>query len=92
MRNNTYTQEGLARFERYFRNKGWFGFERLADGQDTVPVVADRGAGILLEVATAYGITKLLLAPRIAFSVWATPWFARSVIGPVAAVFRKAPR
>lgn len=39
------------------------------------------GTRIVLEVATAYAITKALLPLRIIGSVWATPWFARRVLG-----------
>lgn len=38
------------------------------------------GTRIVLEVATAYAITKALLPIRIVGSVWATPWFARRVL------------
>jgi len=92
-------KDGLARFERYFRRKGWFGFQQEST-DDTIgsehiirdadlqmatrtegQTTGDRGGRILLEFATAYAITKLLLPIRIMFSVWATPWFAKSVIG-----------
>lgn len=39
------------------------------------------GTRVVLEVATAYAITKVLLPVRILGSVWATPWFARRVLG-----------
>ena len=39
------------------------------------------GTRVVLEVATAYAITKVLLPGRILGSVWATPWFARRVLG-----------
>ena len=39
------------------------------------------GTRVVLEVATAYAITKVLLPVRIIGSVWATPWFARRVLG-----------
>jgi hypothetical protein len=39
--------------------------------------VGEKGGKILVEVATAYAITKVLLPVRILVSVWATPWFAR---------------
>lgn len=39
------------------------------------------GTRIVLEIATAYAITKALLPLRIIGSVWATPWFARRVLG-----------
>jgi len=35
------------------------------------------GSRIIVEVATAYAITKVLLPLRLMFSVWLTPWFAR---------------
>jgi hypothetical protein len=41
----------------------------------------DTGSRILIEVATAYAITKILLPVRIIFSVWATPWTARVFLG-----------
>jgi hypothetical protein len=41
----------------------------------------------LIEVATAYAITKVFLPARILLSVWATPWFARVVIGRVGGIF-----
>lgn len=40
----------------------------------------ETGSRILIEVATAYAITKVLLPVRIIFSVWATPWTARVFI------------
>jgi len=91
VRNNHHTKEGLARFERYFKRKNWFGFRNESLGIDAAgveagvaqsPKLTERSSRILLEVATAYAITKLLLAPRLAFSVWATPWFAKTVLGP----------
>ncbi len=39
------------------------------------------GTRIVLEVATAYAITKAMLPGRVIGSVWATPWFARTVLG-----------
>ena len=41
-----------------------------------------RGKRIVLEVATAYVITKVLLPVRIGVCVWGTPWFA-GVVGRV---------
>jgi hypothetical protein len=49
--------------------------------------VSVEGRRILVEVATAYAITKVLLPVRIMISVWGTPWFARSVLGRVRRVF-----
>ncbi|KAM5441548.1 hypothetical protein MferCBS31731_003228 [Microsporum ferrugineum] len=42
----------------------------------------NQGMRLILEFATAYAITKALLPVRIVWSVWATPWFARTVVGP----------
>jgi hypothetical protein len=42
---------------------------------------------VVVEVALAYALTKVLLPVRIVASVWATPWFAgvlmrlRGVVG-----------
>jgi len=41
------------------------------------------GTRIVVEVAAAYAITKALLPLRLMLSVWATPWFARVVVGRV---------
>jgi len=45
--------------------------------------VGQSSSRILVEVATAYAITKVFLPARILVSVWATPWFARVVVGRV---------
>ncbi|KAG4426908.1 hypothetical protein IFR05_017609, partial [Cadophora sp. M221] len=42
---------------------------------------SEQGTRILVEVATAYAITKVLLPVRVLVSVWAAPWFARVVLG-----------
>ena len=72
--------------------------------QQRIEQVEDRwgvseGSGrILVEVATAYAITKVFLPARILLSVWATPWFARVVVGRIGGgigkIFgrRKAPK
>lgn len=46
------------------------------------------GTRILVEVATAYAITKVLLPARIIFSVWATPWFARVAVRRFGSIFK----
>ncbi|KAI0002296.1 hypothetical protein F4779DRAFT_134953 [Xylariaceae sp. FL0662B] len=45
-------------------------------------VTADntKGYKIGIQVAAAYTITKMLLVPRIALSLWATPWLARGFV------------
>ena len=47
------------------------------------------GARLVLEFASAYAITKALLPIRIAASVCATPWFARAILSPLGAKFRR---
>jgi hypothetical protein len=54
--------------------------------------VGESGGRILVEVATAYAVTKVLLPVRILVSVWGTPWFARVVLEGVRGIFgRKGP-
>lgn len=53
--------------------------------KDKVWNLGEGGARLVVEVATAYAITKALLIPRIMFSVWATPAFARWTVVPVMA-------
>lgn len=82
-----YVQSGVARFERYFSRKGWFGFnqdnipEKGGSSEQTGEAIerwqsGDQKYTILIEVALAYAITKALLPLRIIASVSATPWFA----------------
>lgn len=81
--------EGIQRFGRWLRKKGWVeeGDVSVAAGpsaSDDGEVKTERkGTRLVLEFATAYAVTKALLPVRIAASVWATPWFARSVLGPL---------
>jgi hypothetical protein len=100
----------VEKFGRYFRRKGWFGFERdglgevqvrdgggveVQDGsklqtQDEAREVgSSQRTRILVEVATAYAITKVFLPARILLSVWATPWFARVAVVPFSNLFAK---
>lgn len=53
--------------------------------KDKVWNLGEGGARLVVEAATAYAITKALLVPRIMFSVWATPAFARWTVVPVMA-------
>jgi hypothetical protein len=53
-----------------------------------VRINEQKGVKLVLEFATAYAITKVLLPVRIAISVWATPWFARAVLVPVGRGFK----
>lgn len=99
-----YVQSGVSRFEKYFKRKGWFGFQKDQDtvdagekvvGHQTQDVLERASSGddkykILVEVALAYSITKALLPLRIVGSVWATPWFAGILTRTRAAFKRKA--
>lgn len=84
-----YVRDGVGRFERYFRRKGWFGFgrEEGTEEEEEVVVVEEEGNGlekweadpkyrVVVDIALAYAVTKVLLPVRIVASVWATPWFA----------------
>ncbi|OTB18842.1 hypothetical protein K445DRAFT_8866 [Daldinia sp. EC12] len=150
-----WAEEGLARYMRWFRKKGWFGLgdevdggregeERLErrlreemekekeknnsegrerswlrfwrrKGEDDVPgsegrVVAGEGKGVKawrkvrdtvtventekgykigIQIAAAYAITKALLIPRVALSLWATPWLARGFVTARRSLWKK---
>ena len=43
----------------------------------------ETGTRLVVEVATAYAVVKLLLPLRLIISVWGTPWFARWTLVPV---------
>lgn len=51
--------------------------------------VGEGGVRLVVEFATAYAITKALIVPRVMFSVWATPWFARVAVAPVVGRFKR---
>ncbi|PLN80113.1 hypothetical protein BDW42DRAFT_116810 [Aspergillus taichungensis] len=93
-------EEGTQRFARWLRKKGWVedadvesvvGEGTSGDATGLSPT-RDAGGGakertgawLILEFATAYAITKAFLPLRIAASFWATPWFARVVVSPLA--------
>ena len=66
--------EGTEKFGRWMRKRGWI-TEQKRSGRWW-----GRGEGgmkILVELATAYAITKALLPLRVLVSIWATPWFAK---------------
>lgn len=48
----------------------------------------DKGYRIGIQIAAAYTITKFLLVPRIALSLWLTPWLARGLVGVRRAVWK----
>jgi hypothetical protein len=87
--------EGAVRFGRWLRKKGWVDesdVNTVADHEATglAPREKERaGVRLVLEFATAYAITKALLPVRLAASVGATPWFARTVLAPTARLARR---
>jgi len=44
--------------------------------------ISEGGVRLVVEFATAYAIVKMFLIPRIVFSVWATPTFAKWTVAP----------
>jgi len=84
----------VERFGKWLRKRAWVDGKTQDEATSASPdaegvgetgtrgLSADNGVRLILEFATAYAITKALLPLRIMASVWATPWFARIVIGP----------
>lgn len=62
------------------RKKGWIGEDSR---REKYWGGGEKGVRIVLELATAYAVTKVLLPVRIVGSVWLTPWFARWTVLPV---------
>lgn len=82
--------EGIEKFGRYFKRKGWLGeavepeaggAEGGSDGNEWD--VGQDGLKVLVEVGTAWAVVKLLLPVRLVGCVWLTPWFARVAVLPV---------
>jgi Hypothetical protein FLILHELTA len=76
-----WVKEGIEKFGRYFQRKGWLGDQDSKRGKGWS--FGENGVRVLVEVATAYTVTKALLPLRLIASVWATPWFARIAVMPV---------
>ena len=51
--------------------------------RDTLWGHGEKGVRLLIEFGTAWAIVKALIIPRLALSVWATPWFAKIAVEPV---------
>ncbi|KAL4870259.1 hypothetical protein BDV12DRAFT_166469 [Aspergillus spectabilis] len=91
-------EEGTRRFGNWLRKKGWVedvDAQEVVEGMSTNAGIATatatekEGVRLVLEFATAYAVTKALLPLRITASVWATPWFARVILGPIGKGVRK---
>ncbi|KAL4964428.1 uncharacterized protein BDV14DRAFT_77469 [Aspergillus stella-maris] len=81
-------EAGVSRFTKYLRVKGWVddsvSVEEVTAGTEGAATESEKkGVRLVLEFATAYAATKALLPLRMIASVWATPWFARVVMGPI---------
>ncbi|KAI1089165.1 hypothetical protein F5B19DRAFT_388062 [Rostrohypoxylon terebratum] len=50
----------------------------------------EKGYKIGIQIAAAYAITKMLLIPRIALSLWATPWLARGFVAARRSIWKKS--
>lgn len=70
------------KFGKYLRKKGWISDEK---GSGRWFGRGEKGTRLVVEVATAYAITKFLLPVRLVLSVWGTPWFARLTVLPITA-------
>lgn len=85
--------QGVERFGKYFKRKGWIRSEEASEAELEVEMrtrdkawnIGEGGVRLVVEFATAYTITKILLPMRIVASVWATPWFARKTVVPLLA-------
>ncbi|KAF7185329.1 MIOREX complex component 11 [Pseudocercospora fuligena] len=72
--------DGVTKFGNYLRKKGWIGDENKRGrwfGR------GENASRVVVEIATAYALTKALLPLRLILSVWATPWFARWTVLPI---------
>ncbi|KAK8205480.1 hypothetical protein BKA81DRAFT_360755 [Phyllosticta paracitricarpa] len=94
-----WVQQGVERFGRYFRKKGWIEEEAEAEAEQGIQseggerdlVLRGGSMKLLVEVGTAWAITKALLPARLLLSLWATPWFARVFLAPFANIFKRTP-
>lgn len=85
------------------RKKGWVDAESVEKGEEGAGAReggrsgkwwgrGEKGVRLVVEVATAYAVTKALLPLRLALSVWGTPWFARWTVLPVMGLFGRGPK
>ncbi|KAK5683016.1 hypothetical protein LTS10_004544 [Elasticomyces elasticus] len=84
--------EGTEKFGRYLRRKGWISQADEDKVEGRSGKWFGRGEGgvrIVVELATAYAITKALLPVRLVLSVWGTPWFARWSVLPVSNLMKR---
>ncbi|KAL5047382.1 hypothetical protein BDW71DRAFT_42468 [Aspergillus fruticulosus] len=82
-------EDGTRKFTKWLRKKGWVDDSVDVDEVTAGTTTEEKGVRLVLEFATAYAATKALLPLRIVASVWATPWFARTVLDPIGKAARK---
>ncbi|KAF2163434.1 hypothetical protein M409DRAFT_68392 [Zasmidium cellare ATCC 36951] len=75
-----WVSEGTEKFGRWMKKKGWMSED---EGKGRWWGRGETGVRVVVELATAYAVTKALLPIRLVGSVWATPWFARWTVLPV---------
>ncbi|KAK4501132.1 hypothetical protein PRZ48_006938 [Zasmidium cellare] len=78
-----YVSEYTEKFGRWMKKKGWISEDEGRGGRWWGR--GETGVRVVVELATAYAITKALLPVRLVGSVWATPWFARWTVLPITA-------
>lgn len=82
--------QGTEKFSRYFKKKGWIEDDATIDpSTDAGKASSNTGSKIVVEVAAAWAVTKILLPARLIFSVYATPWFAQRAVLPITRLFRR---
>ncbi|KAL2119278.1 hypothetical protein VTJ04DRAFT_6238 [Mycothermus thermophilus] len=86
-----YVSEGIRRWEKYLVKRQMYGFDDgKIEGEEGVLRRWEQESKyrVVVELAVAYAVTKVLLPVRIAASLWMTPWLA-GVLGRVGRVFRR---
>lgn len=83
---------GLEKEEKDKKKRWWqgrLGIRKMWQKRDTLWGRGEDGVRLLVEVATAWAVVKALIIPRLALSVWATPWFARIAVEPIMRVLAR---
>jgi len=77
--------EGIQMFGSWMRKRGWIGDNGEGGAAGMWWGRGENGVRVVVELATAYAITKAFLPLRLVLSVSLTPWFARWTVIPVMA-------
>jgi hypothetical protein len=80
-----WVSEGIVMFGNWMRKRGWIGDDGKGGAAGMWWGRGESGVRIVVELATAYAITKAFLPLRLLLSVSLTPWFARWTVLPVTA-------